>query len=209
MACPLSRFFSLLPISAVLLGAGPVETEDWTTLRAGAASAGQGMVVLSHSRQDPRGYTLQLAGTGVFGAPRTGTFALRMGYHGGYGGVELGAGAWRDSDGLDSRASVCAWAGLPAVHAWIDTWPAEESGAVTTALSGAGLGSQWARARGSLGVWATAGEGVPISARVAARTGDAVWVGAAGWVAASDVRVMLTISLSRAARLAQASPSLP
>ena len=199
MANPLSRSLSLLPLSAILIGAGPIDAEDWTTLRAGASSAGQGVVVLSHSRQDPRGYTLQLAGTGVIGAPRAGTFALRMGYHGGYGGVELGAGAWRDADGIDSRASVCAWAGLPAVHGWIDTWPAEDSGAVTTALSGAGIGSQWARARGSLGAWATAGDGVPISARLAARPGEAIWVGAAGWVAPQDVRVMLTVSVSRAA----------
>lgn len=199
MAHPPFRSWFLLPLSAVLIGAGPVEAEDWTTLRAGASSAGQGVVVLSHSQQDPRGYTLQLAGSGVIGAPRAGTFALRMGYHGGYGGVELGAGGWRDADGLDSRASVCAWAGLPVVHGWINTWPAEDSGAVTTALSGAGLGSQRERVRGSIGAWATAGDGVPISAQLAARPGEALWVGAAGWVADEDVRVMLTVSLSRAA----------
>lgn len=204
----MSRLPSLsLPfLSAVLIGAGPVDADDSTTLRVGGSSAGQGVVVLSHSRQDPRGFTLQLAGSGVIGAPGVGTFALRMGYHGGYGGVELGAGAWLDPDGFDSRASVCAWGGLPVAHAWINTWPAEDSGAVTTALSGAGLGSQWSRARGAIGAWATAGEGVPISARFAARPGEALWLGAAGWVSAQDVRVMLTLSVSRASRAASASP---
>jgi hypothetical protein len=194
----MARAHLLLPLlSVALIAAGPVEPDDWTTLRAGASGSGQGVVVLSHSRQDIRGFTLHGTAAAVIGAPSAGSGALRLGYHGGYGGAELGAGVFFE-DGLDSRASVTAWGGLPAAHLWVDTWPAEESGAVGTALSGAGLGHAGARLSASAGVWASGGEGIPVSLRLGVRRNEGVWLGASAWIAPQDVRGMLTLSISRA-----------
>ena len=195
----------LASLSTVLIAAGPVEPADWTTLRTGVTTDGRGLLVLTHSQQDLRGFTLVGAGSGVIGSPGAGTAAFRLGYHGGYGGVELGAGMWLDADGVDSRASVTAWGGLPQVHAWVNTWPAEDSGTATTALSGAGIGSQWARVRGEAGVWATEDAGVPMSLRLEGRLNEALWLGASGWVAEDAHRILLTVSVSWAGLAARAA----
>lgn len=184
-------------LSVGLIAAGPVEPDDWTTLAAGGTDAGRGLVVLSTSRQDIRGFTLHAAASSVIGAPSSGSAALRLGLHGDYGGVELGAGGFFE-EVIDSRASINAWAGLPVIHGWVDTWPAEESGAVSAALSGAGLGHRSAWVSASAGVWATEGGEIPVSLRLAVRRNEGVWLGAAGWLAADEARAMLTVSVSRA-----------
>ncbi len=195
---------SLLSIG--LIAAGPVDSDDWTTLAAGGTRAGRGVVVISASQQDARGFTLHAAASSVIGAPSSGSAAIRLGLHRDYGGVELGAGGFFEAF-IDSRASVNAWGGLPVCHAWIDTWPAEESGAVGAALSGAGLGhhSTWVSA--SAGVWATESGEVPVSLRLAAQAREGLWLGATAWLEPDETRAMLTVSISRAGHAAHDDPS--
>ncbi len=195
---------SLLSIG--LIAAGPVDSDDWTTLAAGGTRAGRGVVVISASQQDARGFTLHAAASSVIGAPSSGSAAIRLGLHRDYGGVELGAGGFFEAF-IDSRASVNAWGGLPVCHAWIDTWPAEESGAVGAALSGAGLGhhSTWVSA--SAGVWATESGEVPVSLRLAAQAREGLWLGGTAWLEPDETRAMLTVSISRAGYAAHDDPS--
>ncbi|MFT5679396.1 MAG: hypothetical protein ACI8RZ_000300 [Myxococcota bacterium] len=183
-------------LSVGLIAAGPVDSDDWTSLRAGATSTGQGVVVVSHSQQDIRGFTLQVAVSSVIGAPTSGSAALRLGYHGDYGGVELGAGGFFETY-FDSRASINAWGGLPVAHLWVDTWPAEESGKLGSTVVGGGVGHHGARVSASAGMWATEYAGLPVSLRLAVRRNEGLWLGVSGWLSEDDIRGMLTVTISR------------
>ena len=203
----MSRSLPLLSLLSIgLIAAGPVDSDDWTSLAAGGTRAGRGVVVLSTSQQDARGFTLHAAASSVIGAPSSGSAAIRLGLHGDHGGVELGAGGFFESV-IDSRASINAWGGLPVCHAWIDTWPAEESGEVGAALSGAGLGhhSTWVSA--SAGIWATEGGEIPVSLRLAVRGREGLWLGGTGWLEKDEARVMLTVSVSLTELAAHDDPS--
>lgn len=195
----MSRPLLLTALSTGLIAAGPVGPDDWSHLSVGGSSAPAAVVVVEHSRQDMSGYSLSLAGAFVSGT--IGSFALRAGRHGDYGGLDLGVGMWLGTSGVNSRASVMGWAGLPGIHAWASTWSAEDSGEAEAALGGAGIGHRSTRLLGEVGVWATDGNGVPVSARLAVRRNEGVWIGARGWVSTGEtpeVRAMLTLSLSRA-----------
>jgi hypothetical protein len=214
----------IVAISALLLGAGPVDEGHHSTLGLGFSNsvsvdddytAREGVLLAEHTLRSLKGWTLSFEGSTAVGSrdylvplepwqrDSAGVAVVRGGINGRYAGIELGPGFWIDARTRGPVISTNVWLGHPFFHGFVETWPGELVGDVDTARVGAGIGhhSEWARAEVSR--WgSTDRELEPLLVRVELPLMDRLWVGvrarryqsSSRWSSGSDQRVLLTVS---------------